>query len=627
MTGANDPGRTADYPPPFRPPAPPPPDLAAARLSIEEEWGRGNRVPAEWYLARVPGADANVVLDLVYLEYVLREEAGDPGTADEYAARFPAIAAPLRRLLALDHALSGTANRTADPFATTASPHPADRPVGPPAIGRYLVVEALGSGGQGEVFVALHSGLGREVVVKRLRGHASAAEADRLAAEGRVLAALDHPNLARVYDVDVADGRPFIVMESVRGRNLADVRRTGPVAPADAARWVAAVARAADHAHTRGILHLDIKPRNVVLGETGRPVLIDFGLARVERAHAPAPVDMSVSGTLAYMAPEQARGENDRLGPAADVYGLGGVLFHLLTGRDPIPGRSAADILGRARAGDWDREALKACRAPAALVRACERAMAPDLAVRFPSAAAFADALDAAVRPRGRVIAAAVGLVAVALAVAVLVWPRDRGGSDPQPAEPAVAPAPAPRPDLRFTMRVYRPALRKAFDNPPGPFAVGEGVRFSGIVPAGRHAAFVLVTEAGGPKVLAAAPPADDERTLAWPESRAGAVDYSNLTAPGGTHVVLLAVSASGPVTPDRLGLAAGEPWPRLAAESLLKLAGGRAEIVEKGRDFGTASAVDDPEEAVRERLTRLSQTLPAGTAAEGVAFAVRERP
>jgi hypothetical protein len=182
---------------------------------------------------------------------------------------------------------------------------------------------------------------------------------------------------------------------------------------------------------------------------------------------------------------------------------------------------------------------------------------------------------------------------------------------------------PAVRPDLQFTMRVYRPALKRAFDHPAGPFRVGEGVRFTGRVPPGHHAALVLATESGAIRVLAQADPADRERELAFPEAPGGGPAYSDLAPPGGTHVVLFAVSPAGPVTPDGLGLPGGGPWPRIAAESVLKASGGRVEVVERGRDFGPARAADDPEGAVRDRLTGLLQRLPAGAAAEGVVFAV----
>ena len=153
-------------------------------------------------------------------------------------------------------------------------------------IGRYLVLELLGEGGQGQVYRVIHPELRKEFVLKLARRGIAAdpASRERLLREARLLAECAHPNLVKVVDLDFHDGRPFVVMEHVHGLNLeqyAEQRRPGPRA---IARLVAELARGGDYIHARGIIHQDIKPKNVLIDEENRPRLIDFGLARLQHA-------------------------------------------------------------------------------------------------------------------------------------------------------------------------------------------------------------------------------------------------------------------------------------------------------------------------------------------------------
>src|SRR5262249_39835795 len=173
-----------------------------------------------------------------------------------------------------------------------------------------------------------------------------------LVAEGRLLAELDHPNLARVYDLDFHQDRAFLVMEYVRGRSLDQYAKQEPLTPPRAAGLVAQGARALALLHRRGVLHLDIKPRNIVMDEAGRPRLIDFGLARLRHAWAAERDEADqIGGTVPYMAPEQARGQSAGLGPRSDVFGLGATLYFLLVGRAPFAGGGWKAARARARAG------------------------------------------------------------------------------------------------------------------------------------------------------------------------------------------------------------------------------------------------------------------------------------
>ena len=217
---------------------------------------------------------------------------------------------------------------------------PAERPG---AIGRYLVVETLGSGSQGQVYRVIHPGLGQVMVLKLGRRPVSGDERVSLVKEGRLLKDLEHINLVKVYDLDFHNEQPFLVMEYVHGRNFEDYARDEPVTPRRAAELVAKLAEALALVHRRDVIHRDIKPRNILIDEAGEPRLIDFGLARLRHAWSDRP-DPTWGGTLAYMAPEQARLEHDRIGPRSDVFGLGAVLYYLLTGQPPFVGENQDEV-------------------------------------------------------------------------------------------------------------------------------------------------------------------------------------------------------------------------------------------------------------------------------------------
>ena len=161
------------------------------------------------------------------------------------------------------------------------------------------------------------------------------------------LSKLSHPNSVSVFDFGEIDGVLFVAMEFLRGTTLSARRGTTALTPDEAASLMATLARAMHHAHSLGILHRDLKPDNVMITEDGTPKIVDWGLALEigDVVDAPATLDRTILGTPAYMAPEQARGEIDKMGPAADVYALGATLYQMLTGQPPFRGRSTADVL------------------------------------------------------------------------------------------------------------------------------------------------------------------------------------------------------------------------------------------------------------------------------------------
>jgi predicted Ser/Thr protein kinase len=306
------------------------------------------------------------------------------------------------------------------------------RPERPGAIGRYLVVDQLDEGGQGQVFRVIHPKLGRDMVLKLGRQPVGDDERTSLVAEGRLLADLEHINLVKIYDLDFHNDRPFLVMEYVHGRNLEDYARDGPVTPRRAAELVARLAGALAMVHGRGVIHRDIKPRNILIDEAGQPRLIDFGLARLRNAWSD-PSATTWGGTLAYMAPEQARLEHDRIGPRSDLFGLGAVLYFLLTGQPPFVGETQDEVWDRAKRCDFEASALRIAKVPHRLVRICLKALAADPNDRYPSAEGFEKALRRhLIRPKVLgVLSAVCGLVLLGGLVFARVWPRP----DPVPSQ------------------------------------------------------------------------------------------------------------------------------------------------------------------------------------------------
>jgi serine/threonine protein kinase len=214
----------------------------------------------------------------------------------------------------------------------------------PDHIGRYRILERLGSGGMGTVYKAHDPELDRVVAVKlpRFDGpeQERAVRVQRFQREARAAAQVWHPQVCPIFDVGEHDGQPFVVMAYLEGQplaqRLADERRYHDVN--EAVILVRQILDALDAVHARGIIHRDMKPGNIVLDKTGRGILTDFGLARPEKDAEHLTSDGLVVGTPSYMAPEQAAGQSDQIGPWTDLYSLGVVFYQMLTGRLPFEG-------------------------------------------------------------------------------------------------------------------------------------------------------------------------------------------------------------------------------------------------------------------------------------------------
>jgi formylglycine-generating enzyme required for sulfatase activity len=223
----------------------------------------------------------------------------------------------------------------------------ADDGPGPLALPGYEILRPLGRGGMGVVYLARHLGLDRVVALKMILagGHASEAEQARFLAEAQAVAHLQHPNIVQLFESGQHQGLPFFTLEYVPGGSLADQVREAPLAPAEAARVVEQLARGMAYAHARGVVHRDLKPENVLLAEDGTPKVTDFGLAKRVEAGSGLTQTGTVLGTPSYMAPEQAAGQAKEVGPAADIYALGAVLYRLVTGRPPFQAATPLDTL------------------------------------------------------------------------------------------------------------------------------------------------------------------------------------------------------------------------------------------------------------------------------------------
>ncbi len=264
----------------------------------------------------------------------------------------------------------------------------------PRRLGRFELLGVLGSGAFGTVYQARDPELDRTVAVKVPRaGHvAGPQELDRFLREARSAAQLRHPAIVTVHEVGQSDGLPYLVSDCVRGVTLADLLSARRPAFREAAGLVAAVADALQYAHERGVVHRDVKPSNVLVGEDGQPYVMDFGLAKRDAGEVTMTVEGQVLGTPAYMSPEQADGEAHAVDGRSDVYSLGVVLYQLLTGE--LPFRGTPRMLLHQVLHDEPRPPRSLNdRVPRELETVCLKAMAKEPGRRYPSAGELADDL------------------------------------------------------------------------------------------------------------------------------------------------------------------------------------------------------------------------------------------
>ncbi len=225
---------------------------------------------------------------------------------------------------------------------------------GLPDVPGYELLDVLGRGGMGVVYKARHLGLKRLVALKMILAgtHAGPRDLERFRAEAKAAARLDHPRIVPIHEVGVHNGLPYFAMGLVEGGTLQARVRDGPLPPSQAAALVERLAEAVHYAHGRGVIHRDLKPGNVLVDLDGRPRISDFGLAKRVQSESGLTAAGQVLGTPSYMPPEQAAGRSDQVGPAADIYSLGAVLYCLLTGRPPFQAATALETLKQVQERD-----------------------------------------------------------------------------------------------------------------------------------------------------------------------------------------------------------------------------------------------------------------------------------
>jgi serine/threonine protein kinase/tetratricopeptide (TPR) repeat protein len=259
----------------------------------------------------------------------------------------------------------------------------------------YEIVAKLGQGGMGVVYKARQVGLNRLVALKMIIG-GSQARTDHLArfrTEAEAVARLRHPNILHIYDIGEFDDVPFVALELLEGGDLADRLAGTPQPGRQAAELMVTLARAVHAAHQAGILHRDLKPTNILFTDDGVPKITDFGLAKRLDSDSKQTESGQIMGTPSYMAPEQARGHTKAVGPAADVYALGAILYEMLTGRPPFKGETPMETVRQV----VDDEPVPPRRLVPKLARdletICLKCLAKEPYKRYPSPAALADDL------------------------------------------------------------------------------------------------------------------------------------------------------------------------------------------------------------------------------------------
>lgn len=318
---------------------------------------------------------------------------------EELTAAHPDLADDLRELWGAVMIADAVASRDPESDQATAPYSPSGR-AGvdgrpPSELGDFELLEEIGRGGMGVVYRARQRSLGREVAVKVMLRGADAPSGDQVRFQGEAEAAarLDHPNIVPIYETGVVGGWRYFGMKLIEGQTLSRLLADGPMEQIEAARLVMRIARAIQYAHEHGVVHRDLKPANILLDAAGRPYVSDFGLAKRDTADPTLTTTGAILGTPSYMAPEQAGSGRGEVGPAADVFSLGAILYALLTGRPPFQGSSPVNtvlalleqdpppprLLERGLDRDLEMIVLRCLQKPPELRYASAAALADDL--------------------------------------------------------------------------------------------------------------------------------------------------------------------------------------------------------------------------------------------------------
>jgi serine/threonine protein kinase/formylglycine-generating enzyme required for sulfatase activity len=338
---------------------------------FDQELLKGNAPRIENFLTEAPEAVRDqLVAELLAMELEYRHQHGEPVQLENYLQRFP------QQQVQIATVFDNLAKRTT-----------------PQRIGRYRIEKVLGQGGFGIVYLGHDEQLNRRVAVKVPHAKLIAKPEDAKAylAEARMVANLDHPGIVPVHDVGSAENCPcYIVTKYIPGTDLATKIKQRRLKCRAAAEIVASVAESLHYAHTQGLVHRDVKPGNILMGEDDKPYVVDFGLALREENVGKGP---KYAGTPAYMSPEQARGEGHRVDGRSDIFSLGIVFYELLAGRKPFRGDTVAELMEQVTS--YEARPLRQYdeKLPKELERICHKAMAKRANDRYSSAHDMAEDL------------------------------------------------------------------------------------------------------------------------------------------------------------------------------------------------------------------------------------------
>jgi tetratricopeptide (TPR) repeat protein len=443
-----------------------------ARRRFEAAWRLGPADLAAFLPDRANDQYLGTLVELVLIDFEMRGKSESSLRLEDYLRQFPELAVPtlLKPLLEEEYRLRHRhgdrpelgeyrerfpdLNWTQIRFDTLAET-PRDIENAFPKIPGLEFDRVLGQGGMGVVYCARQTSLDRTVAVKQVLSSSGIIPADDLARfknEALAVARLGHPNIVQVYEIGEELGRPFLILEYMEGGTLAGKLHGTPQPPHAAAAMVQVLAKAVQAVHDAGFLHRDLKPGNILLSKDGTLKISDFGLTKRVSDLPPGAAALTQSGAIVgtpnYMAPEQASGRNREVGPPADTYALGAILYEMLTGRPPFQGQSPMDTVMQVVSQEPVAPRRLQPRVPADLETICMKCLEKDPRRRYESAAALADDLgrfltgdSIRARPVGSVersyrwcqrhpaqaaLASVIGVIVVASAIGGVVWRASR---------------------------------------------------------------------------------------------------------------------------------------------------------------------------------------------------------